>query len=200
MVWRYFDDRRGRIGFKEKNMTFIRKTLHIFPFIILFLLTSLLAFELFHFKPYALPSPLLGENVPPFHLQNLFPEGPPLTNALLRGRVVLLNVWATWCAACSMEHAMLLKINQQYHVPIYSIDYKDDAQNAIQWLQQQGNPYALTGQDNQGDAVLDLGVYGTPETFVIGPAGNIVYRQIGPIDQKVWDETLYPLIQHYQAF
>ncbi|MBX3708707.1 MAG: DsbE family thiol:disulfide interchange protein [Gammaproteobacteria bacterium] len=168
----------------------------IIPFLALFALLVLLSWELFYSKPRELPSALIGENIPSFTLPNLFPAQSSLTNkALASGHVVLLNVWATWCEACQYEHAMLMKISHEYHIPIYSIDYKDNTADAIHWLEKNGNPYLLTGDDKTGDVAIDLGVYGTPETFVVNPAGKIIYRHIGVIDQKVWDEILSPLIK-----
>lgn len=167
----------------------------IIPFFILFTLTGLLAYEMFYAKPNELPSALVGENVPTFSLPNLYDNAPPLTQKALRGHVTLLNVWATWCDTCSVEHPMLMKIKNEYHVPIYSLVYKDDTRNAIQWLNDNGNPYTLSGNDAKGDVAIDFGVYGTPETFVISPTGKIVYRHIGAIDQQSWDETLYPIIK-----
>jgi cytochrome c biogenesis protein CcmG/thiol:disulfide interchange protein DsbE len=167
----------------------------IIPFVTLFLLFILLGWELFYAKPSELPSALIGESVPSFDLSNIYPVQARFTNKALTGRVALLNVWATWCSACYMEHKMLMKIKNEYHVPIYSLVYKDDAQKAQDWLEQYGNPYVLIGDDEKGDTAIDFGVYGTPETFVINPQGKIVYRHIGVINQKVWDEELYPLIK-----
>lgn len=168
----------------------------IVPFVILFGLLALLYRELFYSSQTALPSTLVGEIVPDFNL--------PEINAYSRfskhdlpHRVLLLNVWATWCYACSLEHPMLMKIQQQYHVPIYSFVYKDDPETVRTWLNKKGNPYVRIGNDSNGDAAIDFGVYGTPETFVVNPEGKIVYRFVGAIDQKAWDEVLYPIIRQY---
>lgn len=174
-----------------------KKTTAMTPIVTLIILLALLAWELYFSKPRELPSPLIGETVPTFNLPNLFPSQPALTNNALTGRVTLLNVWATWCYACSAEHEMLMKIKNEYHVPIFSIDYKDKTPDAINWLQENGNPYLLTGDDRKGNVGIDFGVYGTPETFVISPQGKIVYRHVGVINQKVWDEVLYPLVKKY---
>ncbi len=170
----------------------------IIPFLLLFALLGLLGKELFYSNPNELPSALLGEEVPHFNLPDLFQSPKNLTQNALIGRVALLNVWATWCYACGFEHPMLMKISKDYHIPIYGIDYKDDTQQAIAWLAEKGNPYVKVGNDKRGDVAIDLGVYGTPETFVISPQGKIIYRHIGNIDQKAWDEILYPLIKKYQ--
>lgn len=165
------------------------------PFISLFLLLGLLGWELFYSKPSELPSALIGENVPSFNLPTLFFPDIRFTQDALKGKVILLNVWATWCPSCEIEHSMLMKIKNDYHVLIYSLVYKDERQRVIDWLEKNGNPYSLIGDDSKGDAAIDFGVYGTPETFVINRQGKIVYRYIGAIDQRAWDETLYPLIK-----
>jgi len=176
-------------------MTLSNRLKLILPFIILFTLLGLLWRELFYAKPNELPSALIGETLPDFKLENLLLPAATFTPRNLDGKVSLLNVWATWCYACGLEHAMLMKIKTQYHVPVYSINYKDDPNEAKAWLQQRGNPYVMIGRDKHGDAAIDLGVYGTPETFVINTAGKIVYRHIGAIDQRSWDNVLYPLIK-----
>src|SRR5579883_2292893 len=109
-------------------MSKTKKIKFIFPFIILFALLALLWRELFYSNPSELPSALIGETVPAFQLPSLFQPKKIFTqnNLLNLHRVVLLNVWATWCYACSIEEPMLMKIKSQYHVPIYGIDYKDD--------------------------------------------------------------------------
>ena len=175
------------------------KLKQLVPFLILFALLILLWRQLFYSKPNELPSPLIGENVPAFQLPTLYQPERLLTQKALAGRVTLLNVWATWCYACSIEHGMLMKIRHQYHIPVYSIDYKDDPDEAKRWLKKLGDPYILTGMDTHGDVAIDLGVYGTPETFIISPQGKIVYRHVGVIDQRVWYEVLYPIIRKYEA-
>lgn len=170
----------------------------LIPLFILFVLLGLLWRELFYAKPNELPSALIGEPLPAFKLENLLLPNVNFTTNDLRGKVSLLNVWATWCYACSIEHPMLMKIKNQYHVPLYSINYKDDPQAARTWLTQHGNPYIQIGRDVHGDTAIDLGVYGTPETFVINQAGKIVYRHVGAITQQQWDAVLYPLIKKLQ--
>ena len=180
-------------------MTTFQRIKFIFPFLLLFALFGLLWRELFYSRPNELPSTFIGETIPPFQLPNLFSPQSTFTQNQLRGRVSLLNVWATWCYACNVEAPMLMKIKNEYHVPIYGIDYKDNDEEARTWLKQHGNPYVITGNDKNGDVAIDLGVYGTPETFVISPEGKIIYRHIGVIDQKAWDEVLYPLVKKFEG-
>ena len=176
-----------------------QKIKYILPLIFLVAVVALLWRELFYSKPYELPSALIGENVPAFKLPLLQQPEKFFTEKNLVGHESLLNVWATWCYACQLEQSMLMKIKNQYHVPIYSIDYKDDPEKAMSWLENSGNPYIMTGDDKHGDTAIDLGVYGTPETFVINRAGKIIYRHIGVIDQQAWDDVLYPLIKQAEA-
>lgn len=172
------------------------KKIHlIFPIIFISCLLTLLYRELFYANNVVIPSALIGETIPPFNLRELNSTH-LFTEKNLRGKFLLLNVWATWCYACKIEHDMLLKIKNVYHIPIYSINYKDDPQSAKIWLEHNGNPYIMTGLDNSGEIAIDLGVYGTPETFVIDPAGKIIYRHVGIINQTIWDQQLYPLFKH----
>src|SRR3989338_5636578 len=175
------------------------KLRYFIPFLLLFSLLGFLGYELFHANPNEQPSTLIGEKVPDFRLQTLSKKGDLLTQQALQGHVRLLNVFATWCYACAQEHDMLIKINHEYHVPIYGLLYKDDATKTLDWLSQHGNPYTKIGDDNNGDTAIDFGVYGTPETFVISKEGRIVYRHIGLIDQETWDKVLSPLIKKLNA-
>ena len=171
----------------------------IIPFAILFLLVVVLAYELFYAKPHELPSALIGQAVPAFSVPELNHPKERLTERQFAQHVMLLNVWASWCEACQSEAGMLMKITQHYHVPLFGLVYKDKPDAAKKWLKENGNPYLAIGNDASGDVAIDLGVYGTPETFVINKAGQIIYRHIGPIDQTAWDKTLYPLIQQAEA-
>lgn len=166
------------------------------PFLILFGLCIILYKELYYSHPEELPSTLIGHPVPSFSLADLNnPQIQFTQKNLISNKVKLLNIWATWCDVCTYEHPMLMKIANQYHIPIYGILYKDNSVSAKQWLDNQGNPFVLTGNDSTGDVGIDLGVYGTPETFVINNEGKIVYRHIGAITQENWDTVLYPLIK-----
>lgn len=169
----------------------------ILPFILLFALFGLLAEQLFYSNKNELPSALIGEDLPHFELPSLYSTN-PLHSDKLSGQVSLLNVWASWCYACGIEMPMLMKIKNEYHIPIYGIAYRDNAEDAKTWLKENGNPYLLTGLDAKGNTAIDLGIYGIPETFIINPQGKIIYRHVGVIDQKNWDEILYPIIKRYE--
>lgn len=173
----------------------MKKIHYIIPFVVIFCLSLLLYRELFFAKPNELPSALIGTSVPPFHLQTLDKHPLFFSQHHLKGRVSLLNFWATWCAACYSEHQMLMKISRTSGIPIYGIVYKDTPEEALRWLSKHGNPYVTIGNDYNGDAAIDFGVYGTPETYVINSQGKIVYRQIGAIDETTWNTILLPLIK-----
>jgi cytochrome c biogenesis protein CcmG/thiol:disulfide interchange protein DsbE len=161
--------------------------------IFLFALFGILWRGLFYAKPGELPSVLVGHNVPAFQLPDLLHPEQIFTNQQLKGKLTLVNVWASWCEACQAETDFLMQI--KHLVPIYGINYKDDPAAAREWLRQNGNPYRMIGQDRKGDVAIDLGVYGTPELFVINAQGEILYRHVGMINQQIWDTVLYPLIR-----
>lgn len=165
------------------------------PFIMILILLGILGKELFDHKPLELPSTLIGEPLPHFKLPNLYTSQPDFNNEMLKGQVSLLNFWASWCEACRLEHSMLMKIKEKYPIPIYSINYKDEPNKALTILTKDGNPYKSIGFDANGDVGIDFGIYGTPETFLIDAQGKIIYRHIGPITQKDWDELLWPMIR-----
>lgn len=170
----------------------------IFPFFILVLLLVILCRELFYANPTELPSSLIGKPMPTFNLSSLYNARQTFSDKTVRGQPALINIWATWCYACQLEMPMLLAIKENYHIPIYGIVYKDDRSLALKWLKQYGNPYTAIGMDNTGDTAIDFGVYGTPETFVINPQGRIIYRHAGLLDQKSWEEVIYPLIKKFE--
>lgn len=177
----------------------LRKIKFTIPFAILFVLFAILWTELSSTRSYAFSFPWSEseEKVPNFSVPDLFGTG-NLTQKDLAGRVVILNFWASWCSACRAEHAMLMKIKDTYHIPIYGIAFKDEYADAKSYLQSRGNPYVAVGDDANGSTGVDFGIYATPETFVLSPTGTIIYKQVGVIDQSTWDNTIYPIIKKYQ--
>jgi len=141
-----------------------------------------------------LPSPLIGKPVPQFTLPNLFDNTQPVSSAALKGHWSLVNVWGTWCVECRAEHQELLQIKQEARVPIIGIDWKDQNEDALGWLEQLGNPYERVGTDNDGRVAIDWGVYGAPESFLVDPAGTIVYKHIGAMTQQVWQREFLPRV------
>lgn len=141
-----------------------------------------------------IPSPLIGKGAPQFALRNLFDGQTQVNTGLLKGRWSLVNVWGTWCAECRAEHEALLQIKSEGQVPIIGIDWKDSDEEAQAWLAQLGNPYESVGTDHDGRVAIDWGVYGAPETFLISPAGTVVYKQIGALTPQIWRQKFLPLV------
>ncbi|WP_042877939.1 DsbE family thiol:disulfide interchange protein [Cupriavidus necator] len=148
--------------------------------------------------PRELPSPLVGKAAPAFQLPLLEPEGRTLASADMRGKVWLLNVWASWCAACRTEHPLLVDFAARSPVPLYGLNYKDQPAAARDWLQRLGNPYTASLVDADGHVGIDYGVYGVPETFVIDQQGVVRYRQVGPVTREVLERKLIPLIEQLE--
>ena len=143
-------------------------------------------------NPGVVASPLVGRALPEFSLPGV-PRG-ELRSAHLGETPSLLNVWASWCAACRAEHPLLLRLAAAGDVPIYGLNYKDERADAMRWLDRFGDPYRLSGHDLDGKVGLDLGVYGVPETFVIDREGRIAHKHVGPIAVEDWEETIRPLL------
>ena len=141
-----------------------------------------------------LPSPLIGKPVPQFTLPNLFDNTQRVSAETLKGHWSLVNVWGTWCVECRAEHEVLLQIKQEARVPIIGIDWKDQNEDALSWLAQLGNPYERIGTDNDGRVAIDWGVYGAPESFLISPAGTVVYKHIGAMTPQVWQREFLPRV------
>ena len=149
--------------------------------------------------PSIIPSVLINQPLPGFALDPVRQGDQRFSNADLRGQVALVNVFASWCSACRIEHPTLVELAQQRAVPIYGIDWKDDTQHCLEYLADGGDPYSRIGADQGGRLALDLGVTGAPETFIVDRAGRIRYKQIGPITPDVWRETIAPMIAQLRA-
>jgi cytochrome c biogenesis protein CcmG/thiol:disulfide interchange protein DsbE len=144
--------------------------------------------------PSTLPSALIDKPVPAFELPPIAGrEGDGFRSADLEGGVSLVNVFASWCVPCRVEHPLLRTLARE-GATIYGINYKDPAENAAGWLAELGDPYRAVGADRDGRVAIDWGVYGVPETFVIDREGRIRYRFVGPLQERDLDETLRPLL------
>ncbi|MES2917354.1 MAG: DsbE family thiol:disulfide interchange protein [Pseudomonadota bacterium] len=148
--------------------------------------------------PTVLPSARLGQPMPAFSLASLQEPQRVLTAADLKGEVSVLNVWATWCISCLIEHPVLLQMAQA-GVPIYGINYKDEREAALKYLELHGNPFRLVVNDDRGDLGIDLGVYGAPETYLLDRDGNIRYRMVGVLDAQKWESDLKPRFEALRA-
>ena len=144
--------------------------------------------------PRHVPSPLIGKPAPDFELNSLATPTRTMTISDLRGDVFVLNVWASWCVACRTEHPLLLELAQSRDINLIGLNYKDQRDDALEWLRQHGDPYRLSLHDPDGGLGLDLGVYGVPETFVIDAEGVIRFKHIGPLSSDVLDTQLLPLV------
>ncbi|MCB1500876.1 MAG: DsbE family thiol:disulfide interchange protein [Bauldia sp.] len=145
--------------------------------------------------PDAIPSALVGKPAPTFDLPPLEGTGlPGLASADLKGRVTVVNIFASWCGPCRLEHPQLIELARDNRIRLVGINYKDVTANATGFLDELGNPYAAIGVDSNGRAAIDWGVYGVPETFIVDADGIIRHKQIGPIDEAVLTSTILPAI------
>ena len=151
-------------------------------------------------KPRELPSPLIDKPLPTFSLPELIEPQKTLTAQDMRGKVWMLNVWASWCVACRIEHPLLVELSKtDPSILIYGLNYKDKREDALKWLARGGNPYRTSLSDTQGLLGIDLGVYGVPETFIIDKQGVIRHKQIGPITPEALKDTILPLMRKLGA-
>ncbi len=144
--------------------------------------------------PRELPSALIGKPFPAFETSSVDDSDAVITREDLLGRPALVNVWATWCVSCKVEHPVLNDLAKQ-GVVIHGVNYKDNNQDAQRWLKDFLNPYQLNISDPKGTLGLDLGVYGAPETFMIDKRGIIRHKFVGVVDKRVWREKLAPIYQ-----
>lgn len=170
----------------------MRRLLLLLPLVI-FLGVAVFLYRGLWLDPSELPSALIGKPIPAFSLPAV-QGAKTLSEADLKGKPALLNVWATWCVACRVEHPVLNKLAKQ-GVTIYGVNYKDDNVAAQKWLVEFHDPYQLNINDARGTLGLDLGVYGAPETFLLDKDGIIRHKFVGVIDERVWREKLAPLYQ-----
>ncbi|MGH8496894.1 MAG: DsbE family thiol:disulfide interchange protein [Gammaproteobacteria bacterium] len=145
--------------------------------------------------PSYVPSPLIGKPAPDFELPTLADPEATLSLADIRGQVALLNVWATWCVGCRQEHDLLVDISKTSDVPIYALDWKDDREAALAWLETLGDPYVATAFDETGRVAIDWGVYGAPETFLLDADATVIYKHLGPLTPEIWQEEILPRVQ-----
>ena len=144
--------------------------------------------------PKLVPSPLVGKPIPTFTLTRLDNPAVTISDADFRGKVTLLNVWATWCVSCRREHETLVELAKTGQVEIYGLNYKDNREDANRYLAQLGNPYVANAFDNDGRVGIDWGVYGAPETFIIDREGIIRHKHIGPLTIEIINDEILPLV------
>lgn len=145
--------------------------------------------------PAELPSPFINEPAPGFSLPTLKqPERIGRLDAYA-GQAVLVNVWATWCVGCRQEHEFLMELAAQNVLPIIGINWRDNREDALRWLQALGDPYEFSGFDADGRVGIDWGVYGAPETFLVNGDGIVVYKHLGPLGPTTWAKEFLPRIE-----
>ena len=179
------------------------RILFLVPVLIFAGLAALFMARLYAGDPSKLPSALIGKALPSFDLPPVAglrgPSGEPLAGlsaASLKGdKVTILNVWASWCAPCRIEHPVLMDLAKEPSIRLVGFNYKDKAENARRFLGTFGNPFAAVGADETGRTAIDFGVYGVPETFVIGRDGTIRHKHVGPLTP----ETLPAFMEQVKA-
>ncbi|WP_095110656.1 DsbE family thiol:disulfide interchange protein [Pseudomonas sp. Irchel 3E20] len=165
----------------------MRRWMMVLPLAV-FLVVAVFLYRGLYLNPAELPSAMIGKPFPAFNLPNVQGDR-QLTEADLKGKPALVNVWATWCISCRVEHPVLNKLAEQ-GVVIYGVNYKDVNADALKWLKEFHNPYQLDIRDEDGNLGLNLGVYGAPETFFIDAKGIIRDKFVGVIDEVIWREQL----------
>lgn len=144
--------------------------------------------------PSRLPSPYIGKSAPVFDLPSLTHPEQRVGSVSYAGQMVLINIWATWCVGCRQEHEFLNRLALQDAIPIYGINWRDNHDDAVQWLQQLGDPYVASGYDGNGRVGIEWGAYGAPETFLINADGVVLYKHLGPLNVVIWEDLFVPLI------
>jgi len=175
-----------------------RHILYLLPLLVFLAMSVYFAIGLSK-DPSELPSALINKPVPEFDLPPLMEDIPGLATADFGGEVVIVNVFASWCVPCRIEHPMISRMANEGIVPVYGLNWKDEKTDAKAWLKELGNPYSRIGWDLSGRVGIDWGVYGVPETYIIGKQGHIRYKHVGPILRDTLNETLIPIIQELQA-
>jgi cytochrome c biogenesis protein CcmG/thiol:disulfide interchange protein DsbE len=172
------------------------------PLTVFCVLAALFAFALRTGDPSRLPSALIGKPVPVVTLAPLdgLTDGirpvPGFSSAdLASGRVSVVNFWASWCVPCVQEHPLLVALKEKTGVPLYGINYKDQATAARRFLGRYGNPFTAVGIDGDGRAAIEWGVYGMPETFVVDGKGRIAYKHVGPITPETLETKIIPAVR-----
>ena len=170
--------------------------LMVLPLIVFLGLAALFWFRLGAGDPSRIPSALIGRPAPQTilpPLDGLTSDGKPVPGidpAAFKGRVSIVNVWASWCVPCHDEAPLLTQLGKDTQIQVIGINYKDSPENARRFLGRYGNPFGMVGVDGNGRAAIEWGVYGVPETFIVGREGKIVYKLVGPITPDNLDSVV----------
>lgn len=144
--------------------------------------------------PSVIPTEMIDREMPDFELPELREDDVLVSEQELTGEIALVNVFGSWCVACLQEHPTLMQLSRDDTVKIVGVNWRDEREDALAWLEKHGDPYDTIVFDAESDLVIEIGVTGAPETFVLDPSGRIRYKQIGPITETVWRETILPVI------
>jgi len=178
-----------------------RNVLVLLPLVVFLALAGLFFYRLGSGDPSRIPSALIGRpapltDLPPLPgLERDGKEVPGLSNATFKGAVTVVNVWASWCVPCHDEVPFLEKLSKDNRIQLVGINYKDAPDNARRFLNRYGNPFVAAGRDDAGRASIDWGVYGVPETFLVGRDGRIAFKLVGPITEDNLARVLGPEIE-----
>ncbi|MCW8916668.1 MAG: DsbE family thiol:disulfide interchange protein [Magnetovibrio sp.] len=182
----------------------MKRFMYVIPFLVLVIVGGFSVKQLYRVQSGEtvdkLPSVLINREIPEFELAPIQGRDRGWGSKDLLGQVTIVNIFGSWCVACQAEHPFLVKIQKEKLVPIYGIDWREKKPDAgPKWLARYGDPYTLVGDDPKSEAAIAFGVTGAPESFIVDKKGVIRYKQIGPINPTVWEETLWPLIQKLQG-
>jgi cytochrome c biogenesis protein CcmG/thiol:disulfide interchange protein DsbE len=169
-----------------------RSAKFLIPLGLFIALSGLLFYGLYQ-DPSEVPSPLVGKPAPAFTLPVLNDPGRTVSDELLRGKISLVNVWASWCVSCRAEHAELMRLSRELQeVQILGLNWKDETADAMRMLRLSGDPYLVSAYDPDNQVGIHWGVYGAPETFLVDAEGIICYKKIGPVGPDTWETELAP--------
>ncbi len=174
------------------------KPLYLIPVALFAIMGAFFAFGLQR-DPSAIPSQLIDRQLPEFDMPAIegFDEG--FSSEELQGEVTLLNVFASWCISCHIEHPFLMQLAQNDVIKIYGLNWKEKPGEGKAWLDRLGNPYTKIGDDRDGRVAIDLGVTGAPETFIIDREGRVRFRVAAPITEDYWNDVLAPMIEELRS-
>ena len=174
------------------------KKKYLIPLVLFFALVFLLGYGLTR-NPKILPSTFINQAAPEFSLENVTSGGGTFNTQQLLGQQWVLNVWASWCVACRVEHPLFNQLAGMKLAPIVGLNYKDQVEDARQWLRQRGNPYQATPSDISGRVGIEWGVVAVPETFIIDEQGIVIYKHTGPINPDILTQDIVPLLKQTKS-
>lgn len=149
--------------------------------------------------PGLIPSALIGKPAPTFDLPSLMPGEKDINEHDFKGKISIVNVFASWCVPCLAEHPIWMQIYNNTSIPIYGIAWKDKRESAMRWLEKHGNPYTKIGYDPLNVFGIEWGVYGAPETYIVDKNGRVRFKHVGPIFPKLWQSEIFPLVKKIRA-